>query len=228
MAAVAASFTPISSRLTPCLASGGTMPRVWPGTSVILAPVVTTPKRRVEGLRNGQTAFDHGLAEHLGLPGEGQSVPGDVTAGDCLLHGFAIGGRGLFEVFIEQPRAGGPHIAALARGICCAGNLDCLGKEFLEVSLVDDVILRIDESGVEVALEHDQYALDGGVGRGLLGVEGKRRAEQQAGSGGGGGLYKFAAFHRVISFMYRIARSLPLAAALQNHVRGGGGSASGR
>ena len=28
---------------------------------------------------------------------------------------FAIGGRGLLEVLVEQPRAGGPHIAALAR-----------------------------------------------------------------------------------------------------------------
>jgi hypothetical protein len=67
---------------------------------------------------------------------------------------------------------------------------------------VDDVILRIDKAGVEVALEHDQDALDGGVGLGLLGVERKRRAEQQAGSGGGDGLYKIAAFHGLISFFY--------------------------
>ena len=36
---------------------------------------------------------------------------------------------------------------------------------------MDDVVLRVDEAGVEVALEHDQYALDGGVGLWLLGVE---------------------------------------------------------
>ena len=39
-------FTPISKNVTPCFAKGGMMPRVWPGTSVILAPVVTLPKRR--------------------------------------------------------------------------------------------------------------------------------------------------------------------------------------
>ncbi len=39
-------FTPISRNVTPCLASGGMMPRVCPGTSVIFAPVVTVPKRR--------------------------------------------------------------------------------------------------------------------------------------------------------------------------------------
>jgi len=46
-----------------------------------------------------------------------------------------------------------------------------------------------------VALEHDQYTLDGGVRLELLGVKRKRRAEKQAGSQGGDGLHKIAAFH---------------------------------
>ena len=71
----------------------------------------------VERLREGQAALDHRLAEHLGLPGERQSVPGYVAAGDGLLHDLAVGGRGLLEVFEEQPGAGGPHIAALAAGV---------------------------------------------------------------------------------------------------------------
>jgi hypothetical protein len=44
-AGVLASLTPISRNFTPCAATGEMMPRVWPGTSVILAPVVVRPKR---------------------------------------------------------------------------------------------------------------------------------------------------------------------------------------
>ena len=98
-------------------------------------------------------------------------MPGDVAAGNGLLHRLAVLGRGLFEIFKEQPGAGGPHIAALAGCVCCAGDLDGLREEFLEISFVDDVVLRIDEARVEVALEHDQDALDGGIGRKLLGME---------------------------------------------------------
>src|SRR6478752_924545 len=44
-AGVLASLTPMSRNFTPCEASGLMMPRVWPGTSVILAQVVIRQKR---------------------------------------------------------------------------------------------------------------------------------------------------------------------------------------
>ena len=46
MAGRLASLTPISRNVMPFAASGAMSPRVCPGTSVILAPVVFVPKRR--------------------------------------------------------------------------------------------------------------------------------------------------------------------------------------
>ena len=76
------------------------------------------------------------------------------------------------------------------------GDFDGVGEIFLEV-FVDDVSLGIDESGVEMALEHCQDALDGGIGRDLLRIEGDRRVrrKEECGSGRGEGFNEFSTLH---------------------------------
>ena len=87
-----------------------------------------------------------------------------------VLHFFALLGRGLLKIFVEEPGAGGPGvvgaIGAVAFGaIELCGGVDGFGEKFVEVA-VDDVGLRVDEAGVEVAFEDDKDTLDfGGWGR---------------------------------------------------------------
>ena len=123
-AGVEASLTPMSRKPTPCLASGGDETAGVAGNVGHFGAGGDAAEAAIERLREGEAAFDHGGAQHLGLPGEGQCVPGDIAARDGLLHGRALGGGGLFKVFVEQPRTGGPDIAALALGVGGASNLD--------------------------------------------------------------------------------------------------------
>ena len=57
----------------------------------------------VERMREGDAGGDHVGVHHLGLPAEGDGVPGDVALGDGLLHAAAVLGRGLLEILVEQP-----------------------------------------------------------------------------------------------------------------------------
>ena len=91
-------------------------------------------------------------------------MPGDVSVGDGMLHAPAILGCSLLEILVEQPRTGGPNIAAGARLAHCFRHPDRLGKELREVPS-NDRGLGINKAGVEMALEHDKHTLDLFVGR---------------------------------------------------------------
>ena len=98
-----ASFTPISRNFTPCAASGAISPRVWPGTSVILAPVVVRPKRRSSDCDRPMPPEIIDCIHQLGLPGEWERMPCDVAGGDGLFHARAFLGRRLLQIFVKQP-----------------------------------------------------------------------------------------------------------------------------
>ena len=57
----------------------------------------------VERVRESDAGGDHGGVHHLGLPAEGDGVPGDVALGDGLFHAAAVRGRGLLEILVEEP-----------------------------------------------------------------------------------------------------------------------------
>ncbi len=170
-----ASLTPMSREFH----SGGgerrlTMPRVWPGTSVIFAPVVLRPKRLSRDWdRAIAPEMSRGVHQLRFLPAERDGVPGDEVGRDGLLHFFALIGGGLLEIFVEEPGAGGPGVVgAIGAFVFVAvelfGGVDGFGEKFVEVS-VDNVGLRVDEAGVEVAFEDDEDAFDFGGWRGRSG-----------------------------------------------------------
>ena len=113
----------------------------------------------VQSLREPEAPFDQRLAQHFCLPGKRQGMPCDVAAPNGLFHAFAVGRGRLLEVLVEQPRPGGPHVAALAPGVGRAGYVNGAGKIFREVT-VHNIRLGVDESRVEVALEHHQDAFN--------------------------------------------------------------------
>src|SRR5262249_48571812 len=91
-------------------------------------------------------------------------MPGDVAIRNRLLHSFAIFRSGLLEVFIKQPRAGGPDVAPVARLAQLLRRSDCLREILIEIKMYDRR-LRVREADVEMTLEDSQHALDGRIGR---------------------------------------------------------------
>jgi hypothetical protein len=118
----------------------------------------------VERARQTQRAFDQRAVHQLGLPGEGKRVPGDIPGCQGLLHQRPPR-HGPFEVFVDQPRAGGPDVAIVSLPPHGSRRLDGQREVLLEVFLYD-IGLCIDEPHVQVALEHHQDPLHRGVGRG--------------------------------------------------------------
>ncbi len=174
------------------------MPRVCPGTSVILAPVVTLPKRRssdcdsarlpsiIDGL-SISVCHVNGSACHAMSP--------RAMASSIVLRSA---GRSLLQILEEQPRAGAStHSAACRRRSRRAQSRWPAGRTCSKY-LVHDVVLRIDESGIEVALEHHQHALHARIRCGGLRSRCQRgaRPQRHAHSRGCHRLHKIAALHR--------------------------------
>ncbi len=140
------------------------MPRVWPGTSVILAPVVLRPKRWSSDWESAiaPEMSDGSISSVCQL--NGSRVPGDEAGRDGLLHFLALIGGGLLEIFVEEPGAGRPSVVGVVGAFAAVelfGGVDGFGEKFVEIA-VDDVGLRVDEASVEVAFEDDEDALDFG------------------------------------------------------------------
>ena len=154
------------------------------------------PKRRSSTCDSDTPAFDHGLAHHLRLPRERQRVPCNVAARNRVFHRLAVRRRGLFQVLVEQPRSCGPHVAALALGICRPRHLDRPRKIFREI-FPHHVGLCIDKPGVKVALEHHQHAAHAKIRLRVVCAQrhARSRRQQQTGSGRRHRLHKIAALH---------------------------------
>lgn len=124
----------------------------------------------VERCGEGQCSEDHGGIEHLGLPTEGEGVPRDITSGNGLFHELSLLGSGLFEIFVEEPGAGGPGEAV--RSSCAESRGRADGLRVVDVEVFGpDGGLGIGEADIEVALEDDVdvlYVLGRGRGRGRL------------------------------------------------------------
>ena len=77
------------------LAKGGTRPRVWPGTSVILAPEVTVPKRRSSDCEMPSAPS---ISDRLKISlhhVKGSACQAMSPRRDGLFHLFPVGRRGL-------------------------------------------------------------------------------------------------------------------------------------
>ena len=169
---VLAELTPISRKRTPGRRERPMIPREWPGTSVIFAPVVLRLKSAVERLREAEApAINEGSTVSV-CQEKGSACQAISSARDGVLHPLAFGGAGLFEILVEKPRAGSPNVAVgSGSGLAqFGGGLDRQRKILREI-LVHHVGLGIDEAGIEMAFEHHQHALDARVGR-LLGLRG--------------------------------------------------------
>src|SRR6202012_5520212 len=89
----------------------------------------------VERLRERDRAGDERRIHQLGLPTEWERVPGDEARVDGLLHLFAIVGRSLFQIFVEEPGPGGPGVVGAIgafRAVELLGGFDRFGKKFAE------------------------------------------------------------------------------------------------
>ena len=124
-----------------------------------LGPGGGAAKAVVQRFRQRDTGRDHGGIDHLGLPTEGKRVPGNVAVRDSVFHALAVGGGCLFQVLVDQPRASRPDVSIRTRlpGLLCQFN--GMGKIFIEIAM-HNCSLGVDETRVEVALEHGQYLLD--------------------------------------------------------------------
>ncbi len=109
----------------------------------------------IEGLREGQAKTEEIGVHQLGMGGEGQRVPGNITGEDALLHHLSFRAGGLLQVLVDQPGAGGPDEffmpASFAHFACHAqGGRDI----FLEIILHHHPG-EIGKTDVEVGFENE-------------------------------------------------------------------------
>ena len=86
-------------------------------------------------------------------------MPGNVAPPNRLFHRLPVCRRCLFQVLKQQPRSRRPHVTPLAALVRPTRNLDRMWKVLIEI-FVDYVVLRVDETRIEVALEHHRNPLD--------------------------------------------------------------------
>ena len=113
-------------------------------------------------------------------------MPGDVPIRNGLFHALALPRGGLFEVLVNQPRTGSPNVSVAARLPHRRRGFDG-SREILVEILAHHIGLGIDESQVQMTLEHDQDALDVRIRNGWFGVlKGTRGLRKQRPEGGRG------------------------------------------
>ena len=142
---------------------GAIKPRVWPGTSVILAPVVVRPNAGPAS-RQSNASGNHRAVHHLSLPAEGKSMPGDVALANGLFHASVLGSS-LLQVLVKQPGSRSPDVTIKPESRMWFGDPDGLGEVFREVP-VNHGRLCVDEPSIEMTLEHTRTRLTSPSGAG--------------------------------------------------------------
>ena len=85
------------------------MPRVCPGTSVILAAIVRLPNRAIQSLGQAEPEPEQGRVHVLAEQAERQGMPGNVAPASIAASiRLPTGAVGPLEVLVDQPRARRP------------------------------------------------------------------------------------------------------------------------